>query len=126
MVVINDDLAAMKKKAALVFLVLSPLCIYAQHGDTGLLLPDSLVERLRVNRNTDEARAEALDAVIQFYVEEKKVLEAQPYINELSALAEELQDHYWKASSLLYRSKCAFKNFDFSESTSLINEALRI
>lgn len=126
MVVINDDLAAMKKKATLVFLILSPLCIHAQSGDTEMSLPDSLVDRLRMNRNTDEARAEALDAVIQFYVEEKKVLEAQPYINELSALAEELQDHYWKASSLLYRSKCAFKNFDFPESTSLINEALRI
>lgn len=116
----------MKKKATLVFLILSPLCIHAQSGDTEMSLPDSLVDRLRMNRNTDEARAEALDAAIQFYVEEKKVLEAQPYINELSALAEELQDHYWKASSLLYRSKCAFKNFDFPESTSLINEALRI
>lgn len=126
MVVINDDPTAMKKKATLVFLILSPLCIHAQSGDTEMSLPDSLVDRLRMNRNTDEARAEALDAVIQFYVEEKKVLEAQPYINELSALAEELQDHYWKASSLLYRSKCAFKNFDFPESTSLINEALRI
>lgn len=114
------------KNLFLFLLTLLSLTAFAQSGSDALPLPDSLVGRLKEHRKTDVARAEALDAAIMFYVESRRVLEAEPYINELITLSEELEDNYWKALSLYFKSLCAYTKLDFSEFLPLINESKQI
>lgn len=116
----------MKKRFLFLLLVLSALGVFPQNSEDVLPLPDTLVGRLKEFRKTDVGRAEALDAVILYYVEEQRVLEAQPYIKDLSELSEELKDNYWKALSLYYKSLCAYVSYNFSEFLFLINESLEI
>ena len=114
------------KNLLLFLLALFSTIAFAQSGSEVLLLPDSLVGKLKEHRKTDVARAEALDAVILFFGERNRVLDAQPYIMELESLSEELKDNYWKAATLFYKGQCAYYNYDFSEFLSLINESFQI
>lgn len=114
------------RKFFLLMLAFLFLSAKAQSKDEALPLPDSLAERLQQNRKADEARAEALDKAIMFYVDENRVLDAQLYIRELESLSEELKENYWNALSLYYKSLCAYSNYDFSEFLSLINESLQM
>ena len=115
----------MKKFLVLLFMLFT-LSGFPKSGEEVLPLPDSLVGRLRENRKVDERRAEALNAVIMYYVDEHRILEAETYINELAALSDEFKDDYWKALSLYYKSLCAGKRYNYSEFLPLINESLRI
>lgn len=94
-------------------------------NDSPLPLPDSLVMRLKENRNTNEARAEALDAAIMFYFEEHRILEAEPYINDLSALAKELKNNYWIAVSNYYSALCDLENKNYTEAFVELNDVLK-
>ena len=114
------------KNLLLFLLTLLSLASFAQSESDALPLPDSLVGRLRENRKTDVKRAEALDAVILFYGERNRILEAQSYIQELESLSEELKDNYWKAMTLFYKGQCAYYNYAFSEFLSLTNEAFQM
>ena len=69
------------KNLLLFLLTLLSLTAFAQGGSKALPLPDSLVTRLKEFRKTDVGRAEALDAVIMYYLEEQRVLEAESCIN---------------------------------------------
>lgn len=114
------------KNLLLFLLTLFSTIAFAQSGSEVLPLPDSLVGKLKEHRKTDVERAEALDAVILFFGERNRVLDAQPYIMELESLSEELKDNYWKAATLFYKGQCAYYNYDFSEFLSLINESFQI
>lgn len=116
----------MKKRFLFLFLVLFTLSVFSQNSEDVLPLPDSLVGRLKEFRKTDLARAEALNATITFYYDEHRILEAESYINELTSMANDLKDNYWKALSFYYRSLCAYKRYSFSEFLPLIDESLRI
>ncbi|KWW26302.1 MAG: LuxR family transcriptional regulator [bacterium F082] len=116
----------MKKYFLLLFLVLFALSAFAQEDSSPLSLPDSLVGRLKEFRKTDLNRAEALEAAIRFYFDERRILEAETYINELAALSDEIKDRYWKAVSLYYKSLCAYESNLFSENLPLINKSLQI
>lgn len=114
------------RKLLVLFLLILSLSAFAQSESDGLPLPDSLVGKLKEFRKTDVARAEALNSAIMFYFDEHRILEAQSYINELSVLADDLKDHYWKALSLYYKSLCAFMNYEFSEFLPLISESMQM
>lgn len=116
----------MKKRFLFLFLVLFTLSVFSQNSEDVLPLPDSLVGRLKEFRKTDLAQAEALNATITFYYDEHRILEAESYINELTSMANDLKDNYWKALSFYYRSLCAYKRYSFSEFLPLIDESLRI
>lgn len=93
-------------------------------NESPIPLPDSLAGRLKEHRKTDVARAEALDAAIRHYADNKKILEAQGFIYELADLSADLHDNYWKAVSLYYKSLCAYDDFDFEVFLSMINESM--
>ena len=116
----------MKKCFLFLFLVLSALSVFPQNREDVLPLPDSLVGRLKEHRKTDVVRAEALDAVIMYYVEKQCVLGSESYINELTTLSDELKDNYWKAVSLYYKSLCAYENYNYSQFLFYVNESLRM
>lgn len=114
-------------KHFIIFLLLVfPLFAFAQNENEALPLPDSLVGRLKENRKANVARAEALDAAIMFYYDEHRILEAESYINEMSSMANDLKDSYWKALSLYYRSLCAYERYSFSECFPYIKESLQV
>ncbi len=114
-------------KHFIIFLLLVfPLFSFAQNENEALPLPDSLVGRLKENRKANVARAEALDAAIMFYYDEHRILEAESYINEMSSMANDLKDSYWKALSLYYRSLCAYERYSFSECFPYIKESLQV
>lgn len=93
-------------------------------NESPLPLPDSLVGRLKEHRKIDFARAEALDAVIMYYYEKERILDAQGYINELSQLANELRDNYYIALSEYYLSLCALERLDYEAFSEFTNKAL--
>ena len=111
------------KRLSLLLLILLSLGVIAQN-ESPFLLPDSLAGRLKEHRKTDFARAEALDAAIRHYADNKKILEAQGFIYELADLSADLHDNYWKAVSLYYKSLCAYDDFDFEVFLSMINESM--
>ena len=112
------------KNLFLFLLTLFSTIAFAQSGSEVLPLPDSLAGRLKEHRKTDFARAEALYAAIKYYADNKKILEAQGFINELADLSADLHDNYWKAVSLYYKSLCAYDYYDFEAFLSLINESM--
>lgn len=112
------------KNLFLFLLTLFSTIAFAQSGSEVLPLPDSLAGRLKEHRKTDFARAEALYAAIKYYADNKKILEAQGFINELADLSADLHDNYWKAVSLYYKSLCAYDDYDFEAFLSLINESM--
>ncbi len=111
------------KRLSLLLLILLSLGVIAQN-ESPIPLPDSLAGRLKEHRKTDVARAEALDAAIRHYADNKKILEAQGFIYELADLSADLHDNYWKAVSLYYKSLCAYDDFDFEVFLSMINESM--
>lgn len=111
------------KRLSLLLLILLSLGVIAQN-ESPFPLPDSLAGRLKEHRKTDFARAEALDAAIRHYADNKKILEAQGFIYELADLSADLHDNYWKAVSLYYKSLCAYDDFDFEVFLSMINESM--
>lgn len=111
------------KRLSLLLLILLSLGVIAQN-ESPFPLPDSLAGRLKEHRKTDMARAEALDAAIGYYADNKKILEAQGFIYELADLSADLHDNYWKAVSLYYKSLCAYDDFDFEVFLSMINESM--
>lgn len=115
----------MKKRFLFLLLVLSALGVFPQNSEDVMSLPDSLVMQLKENRNTDEARAEALDAAILFYFEKHRILEAEPYINDLSVLAKELKNNYWIAVSNYYIALCDLENKSYSEAFAELNDVLK-
>ncbi len=114
------------KRFIIFLLLVFPLFSFAQNENEALPLPDSLVGRLKENRKANVARAEALDAAIMFYYDEHRILEAESYINEMSSMANDLKDSYWKALSLYYRSLCAYERYSFSECFPYIKESLQV
>lgn len=108
----------------LFFILLFSIDVLAQKSDEPLPLPDSLAGRLKEFRKADLARAAALDAAIKYYADNKKILEAQGFINELADLSADLHDNYWKAVGLYYKSLCAYDNYDFEAFLSMINESM--
>ena len=114
------------KKTFFLLLLLCPVCVFAQSGNIEHTMPDSLLEKLKENRKADVARVEALDAVIMYFCDKQQITEAEPYINELYELSNELKDNFWKASSLYYESLCAMANYDYTEFSSLIGQALEL
>lgn len=112
------------KKTLFLFLILLSLSTFAQSESEIFSLPDSLIERLKENRNTNEARAEALDATIMYYFEEHRILEAEPYINDLSALAKELKNNYWIAVSNYYSALCDLENKNYTEAFAELNDVI--
>ena len=115
----------MKKYFLSLFLVLFSLSVFALGEISPLPLPDSLVMQLKENRNTDEARAETLDAAIMFYFEKHRILEAEAYINDLSALAKELKNNYWIAASNYYIALCDLENKSYTEAFAELNDVLK-
>lgn len=98
---------------------------YSQNVADALLLPDSLVGKLKEFRKADYQRAEALDACISFFYEEDKIEDAAPYINELEQLANELNDRYWLAKSDYYQGLYALSQYDVSNALKRLNGALK-
>ena len=115
----------MKTHILFLLLVLFSLTAFAQEKSAVLPLPDSLVMLLKENRNTDEARAEALDAAIMYYFEEHRILEAEPYINDLSVLAKDLKNNYWIAVSSYYVALCDLENKNYTEAFVELNDVLK-
>lgn len=112
-------------KKLLVFLVLLiSLDAMAQRGNEVLPLPDSLAGRLREFRKTDLSRAAALEAAIKYYYEKDRIQDAQGYINELAAIAEELKDNYYLASSDYYLAYSAMDRLDYEGAVVKLNSAL--
>ena len=99
------------------------LPLWAQ--DDEFRVPDSLVAKLREFRKTDNARAEALDACLQFYNDNNRIVEAAIYINELKNLANDLNDVYWIAQSKYYQGVYALYKYETSSALKLLNEALK-
>ena len=116
----------MKKRFLFLFLVLSALSVFPQNSEDVLSLPDSLVGRLKEHRKADLARAEALDAVIMYYYEKQRILDAYGYINELLSLANDLKDNYWIAQSQHYKSVCELENNNFEGFFSYSDKALEL
>ena len=112
------------KNLLLFLLTLFSLTAFAQSGSEIMSLPDSLIERLKENREADMARAEALDAVIMYFFDEHRILEAESYINDLSALAKELKDNYWKAISDYYLALCDLERKNYTKAFVELNNVL--
>ncbi len=106
------------------FLLLCSISVIAQDVDDPFPLPDSLAGRLREFRETNLARAEALDAAIMFYYEKDRILDAQGYINELTLVAKELKDNYYIALSDYYLGFCELRRFNYLACINKLNEAL--
>lgn len=98
---------------------------YSQNVADALLLPDSLVGKLKEFRKADYQRAEALDACIEFFYEEEKIEDAAPYINELEQLANELNDRYWLAKSDYYQGLYAYASSDVEKAFMRFGQAQR-
>ena len=115
----------MKLLYILPFLFLSVVGIVSEESDS-LSLPDSLQTRLTQYRRPNQRRAEALDAAINYYMDENCYSEAQYYVNELSELADDMKDNFWKATALYYQGLCAFANVDEHEFLTSTSKALKI
>jgi tetratricopeptide (TPR) repeat protein/DNA-binding NarL/FixJ family response regulator len=113
------------RKIIFLFLLLCSIDVIAQDADEPLALPDSLAGRLREFRRADFARAEALDATIMFYLDADRILDAQGYINELSSLANDLNDNYYLSVSDYYRGLCKLEMYHYGEAISILDNALR-
>ena len=112
------------KKTLFLFLILLSLNAFAQSGSEVLPLPDSLVERLKENRETNVARTKALNGIIMFYYDKHRILEAESYINDLSELAKELKDSYWKAISDYYSALCDLEKKNYTKAIVELNNVL--
>ena len=107
------------------FLFLSVVGIVSEESDS-LSLPDSLQTRLTQYRKPNQRRAEALDAAINYYMDENCYSEAQYYVNELSELADDMKDNFWKATALYYQGLCGFANVDEHVFLTSMTKALKI
>lgn len=100
------------------------LSLWAQEDE--FRVPDSLTAKLKEFRKADAARAEALDACLQFFYDNKQIGEAATYINELGQLSRELNDSFWIAQSKYYQGLYALEQYEVSEALKTLNEALKI
>lgn len=104
--------------------ILCTVIATAKGIDDPLPLPDSLAGRLREFRETNLARAEALDAAIMFYYEKDRILDAQGYINELTLIADELKDNYFIALSDYFQGFSELRKFNHLACINKLNDAL--
>lgn len=113
----------MKTLLLILLLLLAGFPLWAQ--ETDFRVPDSLTAKLREFRKADEARAEALDAYIQFFCNNNRISDVALYVNELKHLANDINNCYWIAKSGYYQGMYVMEQYEVSNALKEFNESLK-
>lgn len=96
----------------------------AQEKATALALPDSLVGKLKENRQNDDVRGKALADIIEYLFEHRQHEAALPYIKELRNLKYYTEGDYYQVALCDYYYACYLGKTDPREALQWADKAL--
>ena len=96
----------------------------AQNEATTLALPDSLVGKLKENRQNDDVRGKALADIIEYLFEHRQHEAALPYIKELRNLKYYTEGDYYQVALCDYYYACYIGKNDPREALQWADKAL--
>ena len=123
MQVLPNELAVMKKTLLIILLILAGISATAQKD--GFHIPDSLLVALEKNPQQDMARVEALTRIIIYYTKNRRIIQAEPYIEEINQISENIDDKYVNALADLYEGNLLFSQDKYQDALMCLKKSLK-